>query len=150
MCNPPAFSAVCSHIALSWLMFLKRMSVLITWNMLMSPGTQQVGNPLPTSIGRHHPLHPLKWLYSPPHADRNCHFHETPLLQISCCWQKFTGCFQALIYDLCIYFLHSDQHSQKLYWVWTLSYLDNLMAKTHLCCCWWWFYFFSNFYILKA
>lgn len=69
-----------AHIALSWLMFLKTMSMLITLNMLMSPGTQWVDNPLPTSIGRHNALHPLKWLCLPPHADRNCHFHQAPIV----------------------------------------------------------------------
>lgn len=38
-------------------------------------------------------------------------FMKPPLLQISCCWHKFVGIFQALIYDLCMHFLHSNQHS---------------------------------------
>lgn len=36
-------------------------------------------------------------------------FTKPPWLQISCCWQKFTLCIQALIYDLRIIFLHSGQ-----------------------------------------
>lgn len=49
-----------------------------------------------------------------PMRDETVIFTKPPLLQISCCWQKFMVCFQALIYDLCIYFLHSDQHSTEV------------------------------------
>lgn len=58
---------------------------------------------------------------------------KPPLLQISCCWLKFVGRFQALIYDLCMHFLHSNQHSTG--GLCSLDpYLSNsIRIKTNLC-----------------
>ena len=55
----------------------------INWQAPDSPASQMalIASPMPTEI---------------------VIFMKSPSLQISYCWHKFTGCFQVLMYDLCI------------------------------------------------
>lgn len=96
LCHPPAWNAILCSLQPtlpSHGLFLKTMSVLITLTMLMSPGTQWADNPLPKQLA----VAVLSILSNGsaclPMPTETVIFMKPPLLQISCCWQKFIGCF---------------------------------------------------------